>query len=53
MDTISNYLSPDNEVIIIQKGLNKSERNDWNTTNGENVKDNLNIEYFYIRGAEK
>ena len=42
-----------NALVIIQKGFNQSGRNQWNEENDENVKDNLNIEYFEIRRLNK
>lgn len=37
------------ESYIIQEGFNQSGRDYWNKEQNQNIKDNLNIEYFTIR----
>jgi hypothetical protein len=53
MDVESEMTFNENEIVIIQKGFNQSGRNDWNKKFDEDVKDNLNIEYFEVRRMMK
>jgi len=43
----------DEEVIVIQKGINQSGRTEWNEEHGEEVRENLNIEHFEVRWMNK
>lgn len=54
------YLNPEidsifknEEVLVIQQGINQSGRADWNKEHDEKVENNLNIEYFEIRRFKK
>lgn len=54
------YLNPefdsifkDEEVIVIQQGINQSGRTAWNKEHDEKVSNHLNIEYFEVRWIKK
>lgn len=38
----------DQGVVIVQKGFNQTPREEWNKIYGQNVANDLNVEYFEV-----